>query len=96
MTLLVPTTSIEYSARVVDGATLTVRVVVAVPSGGGVTEGGLKEQVIPGTAAHERLTGLLKALIDWTVIVLVADPPAGMSSEDGSALAVNSLTRQPG
>jgi len=60
----------------VEAPTFIVKVDVAEPPEGGVTEVGLKTAVVPvGRPEMDRLTAELKPLKDVTVMVEVPDPP---------------------
>jgi len=67
--------------------TLIVRVDVAVPPEGGVTEVGLKVPVVPlGRPEIDRLTAELKPFKDVMVMVEVPEAPGAMERDVGEAV----------
>jgi len=70
----------------VEAPTLIVRVDVAEPPAGGVTEAGLKVPVVPvGKPVIERLTAELKLFKDVIVMVEVPEPPGAIDRDEGEA-----------
>src|SRR5436190_23248667 len=87
----VPATLNEWLPAGTLVPTSIVNMLVAVPSGGGVTGFGAKAQVTPeGWPLQLRLTALLKPVVDVTVAVLVPLPPAGIVSVAGLRLTLKS------
>src|SRR5689334_5536732 len=83
---LVPTTENEYEPVAVLPPTDTVRVLVALPPEGGVTDAGLKPQVTPaGRPVQDRPVDALKPFWLVTVTVLVLLVPCAVLSDDGDA-----------
>ena len=72
---LVPVIVSVYVLGVVDDPTVTDRIDVAGPPGGGVTEEGDGVQVTPVGHEAVRLTAELKPFNEVTVTVYVPDPP---------------------
>jgi len=88
---LVPVTVSVYVPVGVEAPTEIVRVDVAEPPEGGVTEVGLKVLVVPvGRPEIERLTAELKPLKDVIVIVEVPEAPCVIVKDDGEADIVKS------
>jgi hypothetical protein len=66
---------------------------VALPFAGGITEVGLKLTVTPeGTFEADKLTLLLKPLIDMTITVVLVDFPGFMVCVEGMMLTLKSVT----
>ena len=89
--LVAATCKLEGASAVLAG-TVTIRVLLIVPLGGGVTLAGLKPQVVPGgPPAQLRFTALINPSTDVTVQVEVAVPPARMLSIEGLQLILKSV-----
>jgi hypothetical protein len=86
---IVPEVPVTVTVDVLEAApaeAVSVRVDVALPPAGGVTEPGEKEAVTPlGRGEAESETAELKPLMLVTVMVLVPLEPAAMVSEAGDA-----------
>ena len=92
----VPVTWKEVLPAAAEPETLTVRVLLALPLAGGVTEAGLKPQVTPaGSPVQARPTAEPKALTLATVTVVVPAWPWAMLSEEGEAAIVKSGVAAP-
>src|SRR5262249_3540697 len=81
---LVPWTCTDEVPVAVDADTETLRLLVALPLAGGVTEAGLKLHDAPvGSPAHDRETALANPFVEVTVHVLVPVAPCWTLRLDG-------------